>query len=488
MNISKSSYLSGIRCPKLLWHRVNEPHTILSLSAASQTRMEQGRQIGILAKGLFPGGVDVPWDSPFATKREKTQSALRERVPIYEASFSAQDAHAQIDILVPTRGGLWNIHEVKASTGVKEEHLPDVGFQLHVCESAGIKIRRCLVVTIDGDYVRKGAIDVNQLFFKHDVTTEAKSVAAEIPENLTEFRSTLADHSAPDIRIGTHCTSPYECALQATCWAFLPEQNVTELYRGKQVPWDLLGKGIQSLEMIPPNCELNPNQEIQVNAARSGKPHVDREAIRTFLGSLRYPIWFLDFETINPAIPLFEGTSPYQQIPFQFSLHVVREPGGEADHVGWLAEGKADPRLGFLEALQRALGERGDIVVYYAAFEKGRLAELADDYPEHKVWIENALNRLVDLYVPFRDFSYYHPEQHGSASLKAVVPSLTGNNSYDKLAIADGGTASQEFLRVEFGDADDDERMTIRKRLKKYCATDTLAMKWILGAFERLVY
>jgi hypothetical protein len=291
--------------------------------------------------------------------------------------------------------------------------------------------------------------------------------------------------ACPDVRIGPHCDDPYTCPLHARCWGFLPEQAVTTLYRGGRRGWRLLEDGITALADIPDHFWLTPNQEIQRRAAVTGQPHVDRPALSAFLGQLEYPVSFMDFETFGTAIPLFDGVRPYQQVPFQFSLHVVRSAGAAPYHFGFLAEGRDDPRPEFMRRLKAVLPETGAVVAYNAVFEKARLDECCDFLPEYRQWFPQVERRMVDLLLPFRGFRYYHPAQGGSASMKAVLPALTGRG-YGHLAIQEGGQASLEYLRVTHGGVAEDERQRVRQSLEQYCGLDTEGMIWIVDALRRL--
>ncbi|MGB7809982.1 MAG: DUF2779 domain-containing protein, partial [Polyangia bacterium] len=239
------------------------------------------------------------------------------------------------------------------------------------------------------------------------------------------------------------------------------------------------------LQDLPRDIPVNAKQEIQLRAVRSRHAQVDSDALREFLDGLEYPLHFLDFETINPAIPVWDITSPYQQVPFQFSLHIVDSPGGKLVHHAFLADGTADPRPEILARLKRLLGQRGSIIAYSASFEKNALRACGEAYPAFAAWWAKAEPRVVDLLQPFRSFHYYHPDQCGSASLKAVLPAVTGKG-YAEMEIADGATASQEFLRITFGKVSAAERRKVRAALEKYCGLDTEGMVWIVKALDRL--
>ena len=304
-------------------------------------------------------------------------------------------------------------------------------------------------------------------------------------EQLGAMQWVIGAKTHPEIQIGPHCDNPYTCPLHDHCWSFLPEASVFTLYRGGKKSFKLLKQGVQHLENIPADFALTDNQAIQRAALLAGKPHVDRPALAAFLSQIEYPASFLDFETIGTAIPLFDGTSPFQQIPFQFSLHILRAADGEIEHCSFLAEGTADPRPEFMRQLRDALPATGSVVAYNTSFEIGRLKECCELLPDFKPWLRKVTPRIVDLLLPFRGFRYYHPQQHGSASMKAVLPAMTGQG-YENLAIQEGGAASREFLRVTFGKVEDEERQRVRQQLNEYCGLDTMGMVQIIRELAKL--
>ena len=248
--------------------------------------------------------------------------------------------------------------------------------------------------------------------------------------------------------------------------------------------WDLIKKGILKIADIPADYSLSAKQEIQREVAISGKPHAKKSAIQTFLKNLEYPLHFLDFETFQTAIPMFDGTRPYEQIPFQFSLHIVPKAGTKPEHRIFLAEGRNDPRPEFMRQLKSSVESSGSIVVFNASFEKSRMKECAVVLPQYASWVTAVNSRIVDLLNPFRAFNFYHPDQSGSASMKLVLPALTGKD-YTSLEIQEGGAASREFVRVTFGDVTESERKRVRKALEKYCGQDTEGMIWILEELRK---
>jgi hypothetical protein len=382
-------------------------------------------------------------------------------------------------------GRKWDIVEVKSSTSAKEVNLDDLSLQRHACEAAGLQVGKCKLVHLNNQYVRQGELDLQQLFVLEDLTRDVATLVADVPDNLKEMRRILAASPEPDIPVGPHCSDPYDCIFQGDCWSFLPEHSVFDLYRGGQKSWTLFKDDVLSMSDIGSRISLSRTQAVQLAAVQAGRAQVDKPAIRQFLKGLTYPLWLLDFETFQSAVPLYDGTKPYQQIPFQFSLHVCETPKAEPVHHAWLAEGSDDPRRGFLDALRGALGSDGDILAFNISFERARLNELARQYPDQVEWVASTNSRFVDLIKPFRDFAYYHLDQHGSCSLKDVLPALTGKG-YDGMEIAEGRAAARAFLRVEHREIAHEEKRRVRKHLESYCEQDTLGMVWILDALGEL--
>ena len=479
--------MMGRQCTKLLWFRYNAKDQIPAPDESQQAVFDQGHEVGELAKQLFPQGIEIDTKTgEFDAAIRLTQDALKQRRPIYEATFSFGGGYARADILVPVAGGTLDLVEVKSTTGLKEDvHLPDIAFQAFVLTGAGIKLRKCFLAHINNEFVRHGPIDPKKFFTLAEVTQPVSTISRDIADQIATMQRVIGAKSHPDVQIGPQCDNPYTCALHDRCWSFLPEANVFTLYRGGQKAFSLLERGIQKIADIPADVELTDNQSIQRSTLLAGQPHIDRPALAAFLGQLEYPISYLDFETIGTDIPLFDGVKPYQQVPFQYSLHVIRSADTKVEHRSFLAEGAADPRPEFMRQLVKELPATGSVVTYNASFETSRLKECCELLPEFKPWLSKVTPRVVDLLLPFRGFRYHHPDQNGSNSMKAVLPALTGGG-YDHLTIQEGGAASREFLRVTFGDVPAAERRRVRKDLEAYCALDTLGMVQIVDQLKRI--
>ncbi len=482
--LAKSKYLFGLQCPKYLWVILNEPDRIPKPDAATQHRFDVGHLVGEMAKKIFPNGIDIP-AGDFMGNINQTKNLLEQCKPLFEAGIIADNIYSRVDILNPVSNDTWDIIEVKSSTSVKNVNIHDVSFQKYCCEKYGLKIRKCILMHINNKYIRQSELDPEGLLTMTEITAEVDNATAGIQKRIDNMFNIILSKECPDITIGNQCKDPYECPLRE-CWDFLPENNIFNLYRGGSKSHKLFEKGVYAIKDIPDDIKLNGKQEIQKDCEMTGKPYVNKDAIRQFLNTLKYPLYYLDFETFNTAIPPFEGTSPYQQIPFQYSLHVVEKENAAAKHYSFLADGTDDPRTAFLSSLKIVMGDCGSIVVYNQVFEKGVLNNLATFLPKYNEWVEDLNDRIIDLLAPFRSFHYYDPRQKGSASIKNVLPVLTGT-SYDHLDISDGIDASLAFLDIISNNVPEEERIKIRKDLEKYCSLDTEGMIWIVDKLKELI-
>ena len=485
--LSKTKYLNGLKCPKLLWYLYNRKEDIPEVDAATQALMDQGKMVGELAQALFPGGIVLQRDYMPDKQAERSLEAAKLRKPLFEAGFVFKQAYALADILNPVGKDAWDLIEVKSTGRVKDEHFRDVAFQKYAYEGAGIKIRKCYLMYINNQYVRNGEIDPEELFAKEDITKQCDELVPEIEENLADMLEVMQRQDAPIVKVGPHCDEPYPCPLEDICWDFLPpKDDVFCLYSGTKKAYQLLERGILRITDIKADITLSYRQNIQVSCHRSCTPHIDKKGIRSFLDTLKYPLYFLDFETINPAIPAYDNTRPFEAVPFQYSLHIVKTKGAKPECRSYLAPGNKDPRPEILKQLKALLGKSGSIIAYSASFEKTTLRHASEAYPEYQGWVSLLEERIIDLLTPFRGFLYYHPDQAGSASLKNVLPVMT-KSSYDNMEITDGSTASNEYCRVTFSkNIDEKERQHVCAALEKYCDLDTKGMIEILEKLEKV--
>jgi len=451
---------------------------------ATQHIFDQGHLVGDLAKMVFPGGIDIPTDD-FMDNIRQTGQLLKQRKPLFEAGILAESLYSRVDVLKPVNKDKWDIIEVKSSTSIKDVHINDIAYQRYCCSQFGLNIRNCYLALINNQYVRDGEIDPKGLFNIHDVTDQVEEASVGIRDKIDGILEVISRKTCPEMIIGPHCRDPYECPL-TDCWEFLPEHSVFSLYYGGKKSFAMYDSGILAIGEISDDYKLNDKQRIQQACVASGEPYIDKEAIQDFLSALQYPLYYLDFETIGPAVPLFDGTRPYQAIPFQFSLYVAENDRTKPQHFSFLASSTGDFRPTFLTELKNVLGDIGSVVVYNQGFEEGILKELALAFPEHDGWVNQVRAGLVDLLSPFRQFHYYNPLQKGSASLKNVLPALTGKG-YEDLDINDGQAASVAFQAVTYGDVPEEERQKVRSNLEEYCALDTEGMIWIVDKLKEIV-
>jgi hypothetical protein len=449
--------------------------------------MNQGTQVGVLARGYFPGGEHIKEEylNHDAAMTHTQRAVADKEIPaLYEAAFRHDDVRIRADLLARAPRGTFDLAEVKSSTQVKDEHLWDVAIQAWVIRGAGLELRRSGLLRINRDYVYPGGEhDPRKLLALDDFTEEVEPLLPKVPDLLEAMRAPLWEKRPPDVPVGDQCHSPYECPFLANCHPPGPEHPITDLYRaGKSLMKRLAADGIAAIPDIPEGYKglSGKNQRIR-DVVVSGNRYVDPD-IRAMLAKLKYPVFFLDFETINPAIPLYVGTRPYDQIPFQWSIHRL-DKDGALSHFEYLHDGADDPRPALLDSMLRTLGGKGDILVY-SSFEETRLKAMRAAFPEIALPIEKVIGRLVDLLPPIREH-VYHPEFHGSFSIKSVYPALVAGSGYDDLAITDGGSATAAFITMMNVETAPEMRGTLRNELLKYCRRDTEAMVEVYRKFSQ---
>ena len=483
MTLSKSQYIRGLQCYKSLWLYKHNPELRNMPDTSQESLFNTGNQVGDLAKQLFPDGVEIEFNAnDFNGMIQKTNNLIaNDTEVIYEATFNENGIFAMADILVKN-GDAWDMYEVKGSTSVKEYHLNDAAIQWYALSNV-IKLHRTYIVHINNGYVREGELDIKELFTVEDVTDEVLPRQDDIPLYLSQIDEMLQG-SMPDIDIGTHCSNPHGCDFWDYCWKHISSPSVFNLYRmWVSKKFELYYKGIVSYDdIINNNIPLNDTQKLQVEAYTSGTVTINKPIIKEFLNEIRYPINFFDFETFQNAIPRFDNQSPYAQIPFQYSLHILHEDG-TLEHREFLGDENSDPRPVLIEQMLSDIAPTGSIVAYNQSFEIGKIKDLAAFVPEYEKELLALNERFVDLIIPFRQKGYYHPDFNGSFSIKAVLPAMFPGNdelNYKKLgSVQNGGDAMDTFANLHLL-KDKSKRDEIRRDLLAYCRLDTLAMVRIL--------
>jgi len=462
----------GLKCPKHLWCVFNAPEKIKKFQ--NQALLQQGIDIGKLATKLYPG-IDIP----FKNAIQLTKEALTKHQPLFEASFIVNNSYCKVDILRPIDNH-WDIIEVKSSTTVKEDHLYDVAFQTYCLNKAGLTIGKSNVMVINTSYVRDQIIDLQQLFKLHDVTSDIAPMIDAVEENIDRMLGIIKG-PMPTPTYGVDCVSPLDCPV---CSQDLTGATVLDLYRIGASAWPLINVGIRDVNNIPKEFALNAKQRLQKECIIKGTPYVNKEQLTAYIKHLTYPIYCLDFEAFNPPLPPYPGTRPYQHIPFQFSVHRITSDGTQSHHE-FLADAAHDTRPQVLHALKKVIGTDGTVLTFNMQFEKKVLEELAHCYPAERAWIHNTIQRVDDLLVPFREFFVYHPLQHGSNSIKAILPALTGE-SYDGLEIGDGTAAAKTFESLMTQSLPAADIAKLRTNLLRYCKKDTEGMVKVLEKLRLL--
>lgn len=485
MNFSKSKYTSFCQCPKITWLSKYKPEEQV-VDESAMARFESGSEVGDLAMGYFGDFVEV---TEYTDKKldlakmiEKTKAEMAKNTPVIcEASFNFGGLYCAVDILRCGNGG-WSIYEVKSSThDDKEVYMLDIAYQKYVLEKCGVNVTGTYLMTIDNTYIFDGTLDIHKLFKVTDVSERVAELLPDVEPNLARAEKILADRSEPDTGIGLQCSDPYDCAFWNYCTRNIPKPNVFDLYniRNKKA-LKLYDSGIYTFDALANEKSIdNVIMKMQIDHLLNNKEtYVDKMNLRAFLDTLTYPLYFLDFESVQPVVPKYVGTKPYAQVPFQYSLHIIEREGGELIHKEFLAETGTDPLRPIAEALCRDIPMNVTVIVYNKSFECTRLKELAGYFSDLSEHLLNIRDNIKDLLVPFANGWYYNKRMGGSFSIKSVLPALFPDDpslDYHNLnGIHNGGEAMNAFPAME--NMSPEEVAETRENLLRYCELDTFAM------------
>jgi hypothetical protein len=490
--LSKSRIAAFEQCPKRLWLLAYRPD-LKTEDQAAQARFAVGNEIGRIARDLSVGGVLVEAQPSLSAALAQTASLLSSghRAPIYEATFEHDGVLVQADVIEPMNGGSWRLAEVKSSSSAKDYHIGDVATQAWVMGQAGISLSDAVVRHIDTSFVLRSPGEYLGLLVDTDVTAQIQPLVARRSDTVSRARETLQGPE-PAREIGDHCDAPFECEFKAYCGRDLPqgpEWPISLLPRtGKRIAAQWAIDGLYDLRDLRESDLTNSVHRRIHRATSTGQPFHDVEAIKHATASWRYPMHYLDFETIAPAIPRWVGTRPFQQIPFQYSCHTETE-GGEVTHADFLSLDEADPRRSIALALIAILhgddARAGSIVAYNASFERRCLLDLAAALPDLAEPLHDIASRLVDL-LPITRTNFYHPDQRGSWSIKSVVAALMPDMSYSELVVGDGNAAQLAWLEAVAPGTPAERRRDLDRALRVYCERDTLAMVMLLRRLQAI--
>lgn len=479
--LSKSRILLHRQCPKRLWLKIHRPE-MEEVTDSNQTRFATGTYVGEIAQQLYPDGVLIDGDDLGQAVIDTQAILAGEKRPIFEATFQADGVLIRNDLLLPVKDG-FRMVEVKSSTSVKDYHLTDAAIQSWIAEQANLPVTRVEIAHIDNSFVYPGGGDYQGLLHYADITEQISAMKAEVPDWIKAARETLSGDE-PCIAPGIQCDTPFECSFFAYC---SPSVESTDIYPPEVLPYGgtlaatLRAEGYTDLRDVPEERMETWKHQRVWRATKRGQAELNPEAGKLIV-ALPYPRYYIDFETINPAVPIWAGTRPYMQVPFQWSCH-TETAKDVITHCAFLADGQSDPRRSFAKSLIDAVGTDGPIFVYNAPFERSRMHEIAEYYPDLASALQAAIDRIVDL-LPIAREHYYHPEMRGSWSIKAVLPTIAPDLAYDNLEVANGGMAQEAFAEIMQPETLPERRQQLHNALLLYCERDTLAMVRIAHYFE----
>ena len=479
-SLSKSKIIAHRQCPKRLWLQINRPE-LIQISAATQVRFDEGNKVGDIARQNHPGGVFIETLNRVEAIAQ-TKEALSKHQTIFEAAFFEENVMIRADLLFPEKEG-YRLVEVKSSTGVKSYHVDDVTVQSWVMQKAGYSPQSMALAYINNQFVYQGDGNYEGLFAEADLSEQVKPNIAQVQSWVDAANKTLALPVEPMIAPGEQCTDPFTCDFIEYCSP--PEEGVEYpveiLPYGKAMAAQLRADGFKDLRDVPADLLSNP-KHLKVHAITcSGEAVLDPEASNQ-INALPYPRYYLDFETIGFAVPIWAGTRPYMQLPFQWSCH-IEQADGVITHQEFLDLSGNDPREKFAQTLIKAVSTHGPVIVYNAGFEGARIKELAAAFPHLSSELLTIPERFFDL-LPLARNHYYHPDMKGSWSIKDVLPTIAPELNYANLEVSDGAMAQEAYKEAIHPQTSPERKEKVQEAMLKYCEQDTIAMVKIVHAWS----
>ena len=490
ISLSKSKYCKAIQCNKLLWLDKYKPE--VAVPTARDMVLENGTKVGELARGLFGDYINIDFNKNLNVMIEETLKSLKNKPNIItEASFNYESNFCSVDILKNDVDGI-EIYEVKSSTYIHNIYLDDASYQYYVLKNLGLNVKSVNIVYLNKEYYRSGELEINKLFNIKNITDIAIQKQNEIKNKIEEVNKYMLENNEkePEKDIDIYCFKPYECPYWQYCSRHLPKNNIFDIrIMHKDKKFELYKKGIINFEDVV-NENINKKYLEQVIFEVNNKPpKIEKEKIKEFMGQLTYPLYFLDFETFQLAIPEFDGTNPYMQIPFQYSLHYVDDINGKLHHKEFLAKSGIDPRRELAERLVEDIPKDVCVLAYNMSFEKTVIKKLANYYQDLHDDLMKIHDNIKDLMIPFYNRNYYVKEMKGSYSIKYVLPALFPDDpelDYHNLPVVhNGGEASDAFLSLASLSKEEQEK--IREGLLVYCKLDTFAMVKIWEKLKEVI-
>lgn len=484
IKLSKTDFTKGKQCSKALWLNYHDPELRPDLDDKTKNILETGEEINELARSYFKDGINAAIDDYFDILKasEFTKDLISQNHQIiFEATAidKSDNSHARIDILQKNEDGAsFNLIEVKGSTKAEKYHTDDLAFQYHIFIKAGFKIDKCLLMLINNKYRLKGKINLQEFFKFEDITDQILEKQNEVEAKKQELIKILNNQNQPNIIIGDKCFKPFDCQYQKHCWQNIPDYSIFNVCHRKTTA-ERIADEINSYDVndIDVNNYEKGIKKLDILCYQENKTHIDKEKLSEFLSTLKYPLYFLDYESFSLAIPILQNTRPYQQIPFQFSLHIQDKPNAELKHFEFLHQNNNDPREDFIQNLIKYCQDNGSIIVYNQTFEKLRNKELAEDFTKYSDQLLSLNDRIIDLMIPFQKKWIYSPKQQSSNSIKKVLPAFTDLN-YQDLEIKSGGDAMDIYAGFIKGKTSLESNLI--QNLIQYCKLDTYAMVKLL--------
>ncbi len=481
MQLSKSDYTTYLKHPAWLWIKKHAKTILPPIDPATQAIFDTGHEFEQYAEALFPGGVTLGFNDydEYLLLPERTTLALDNGMhTIFQGRFEHEQLTFICDVIQVVEGKVVDLIEIKSSTSAKPEHIVDLAFQMVVLEKCGYTVREISVLHANNQYVRYGAIDPKLITSKTDVTESVKAARDFTLQKIDEALQVIALTECPDVspldadtksfgewlNIFKHMKSPKRGSIYDLC-----QMDAKTLQ-------NLLDNDIIYIKDIPEDFVLKPKQRLQVEAFRMGVPTIHKDKINEYLGSFIYPLYFFDYETLGSLVPYFDGLKPYQQLPFQYSLHVLESLDAEIKHYEYLHKDNSNPAKPLTEALMSQIGNSGTVITWNMGFEKSCNALIGSLQPEYAEFYEKLNDRIVDLMTPFSKNWYIDSAFKGSASIKYVLPVLIPELSHKNLDISEGATAQRLWMEAVLDGKREDEKEKILDDLIEYCKLDTLAM------------
>lgn len=483
--LSKSKITSFEQCPKRLWLQTHRAE-LAELDAGAEARFAAGHEVGDAACTLCPGGIMIEAEPDLTAALQRTQelTSASAEASLFEATFSHDDVLVRVDIMEPDGQGGWHVAEVKSSTSRKDYHVADLATQLWVLREAGILVSSASIRHLNNQFFLTEVGNYQGAFVETPSMEEAKPLAVKRPKLVAEIRSVLAGEE-PARDPGDHCNDPFPCEFIAYCSRDLKQVKypISSLPRtGRKIAAKWAELGVFELEDAEPGSFTNAIHTRIHEVILSGIPYHDVDGARRVIGGWAYPRTYLDFETIAFALPRWLGTKPWEQVPFQFSTH-VEDREGPIIHREFLSLDGTDPRRACAEALLASIPLEGAVIAYNASFERTCILRLADRFQDLEQGLKEIASRIVDL-LPVAREHWYHPDQHGSWSIKAVLPTISSGSDYTQLEIGDGNAAQLAYLEAIMPQTSKDRLEEIERALRTYCAQDTSAMIEVLKHLE----